>query len=60
MSGYCASGSCGKENIPSSVMNTAMTPAKMGRSMKKREKRMGRRPVRARRIFVRSRRMGVD
>ena len=45
MSGYCDSGSSGSANAPIRVMNTAMTPAKIGRSIKKCEKRIGSCPV---------------
>ena len=41
MSGYCATGSPMKASAPTTVMITAITAAKIGRSMKKREKRMG-------------------
>ena len=32
--GYCATGSCVMEMAPSTIMNRAMTHAKMGRSIK--------------------------
>src|ERR1700690_2486101 len=35
-SGYCETGSLGNTRIPPSTMNSAMTQAKMGRSIKKR------------------------
>ena len=35
MIGYCATGSCGTVIAPIRQMNSAMTHAKMGRSMKK-------------------------
>src|SRR5690606_35937006 len=38
ISGYCDSGKSGNENAPIKVMTIAITAAKIGRSMKKREK----------------------
>src|SRR5437016_5005429 len=45
ISGYCAMGSVESAMTPTSVMTMLITPAKIGRSMKKCGKFMARRPV---------------